>query len=117
MSDNAEKLNTLPDFCDGIQHLGEPWANFDEYAATAVIGEGQSSIRSIDEAAVYQTLLGADGLRYVTLQLCGSKGSGHPGWEHPTPGRGIQRTVGRHRTNRSASSYCFLQGRHSIAAA
>nr|HQT27134.1 hypothetical protein [Burkholderiales bacterium] len=29
--------------------------------------------------AAYQTLLMADALRYLTLQTCGSKGSGHPG--------------------------------------
>ena len=80
MSNNtAEKLNDLPDFCEGIQYFGKAWAGFDQYAATAVIGEDQTAIESIDETAVYQTLLGADALRYVTLQLCGSKGSGHPG--------------------------------------
>lgn len=78
-SNTAEKLNDLPGFCQGIQHYGEPWANFDQYASAAVIAEGQPSIASIDDAAVYQTLMGADALRYVTLQLCGSKGSGHPG--------------------------------------
>ena len=30
-------------------------------------------------AAAYQTLLVADALRYLTLQICGAKGSGHPG--------------------------------------
>ena len=29
--------------------------------------------------AVYQTLLMADALRYLTLQTCGAKSSGHPG--------------------------------------
>jgi phosphoketolase len=80
MSQNtAEKLNQLPAFCEGIQHFGTPWADFDKYAASAVIAEGQAAIKDIDDAAVYQTLMGADALRYVTLQLCGSKGSGHPG--------------------------------------
>ncbi|MFW2374265.1 MAG: phosphoketolase [Gammaproteobacteria bacterium] len=78
-SNTAEKLNDRPGFCQGIQHYGKPWANFDEYASTPVIAEGQSAISSIDDKAVYQTLMGADALRYVTLQLCGSKGSGHPG--------------------------------------
>ena len=75
----AEKLNQLPAFCEGIQHFGQPWADFDKYASSAVINEGQAAIKDIDDAAVYQTLMGADALRYVTLQLCGSKGSGHPG--------------------------------------
>ncbi len=75
----AKKFTDLPGFCEGIQYLGEPWADYDKYASTAVIAEGQSAMAKIDDAAVYQTLLGADALRYVTLQLCGSKGSGHPG--------------------------------------
>ena len=80
MSTNtAEKLNALPGFCDGIQYYGKPWDGFDKYASAAVIAEGQTAIANVDAAAVYQTLLGADALRYVTLQLCGSKGSGHPG--------------------------------------
>ncbi|TXT16262.1 MAG: transketolase central subunit [bacterium] len=29
--------------------------------------------------AAYQTLLAADALRYLTLQVCGAKASGHPG--------------------------------------
>ncbi|TNF36313.1 MAG: phosphoketolase, partial [Gammaproteobacteria bacterium] len=81
MSTNtAEKLAGLPSFCEGIQHFGNSWADFDKYASHAVIAEGQSAIRDVnDDAAAYQTLLGADALRYVTLQVCGSKGSGHPG--------------------------------------
>ena len=80
MSNNtAEKLNQLPGFCEGIQYYGSPWADFDKFASSPVIAENQVAINKIDDAAVYQTLLGADALRYVTLQLCGSKGSGHPG--------------------------------------
>jgi phosphoketolase len=78
-SNTAEKLNELPDFCQGIQYYDESWAGFDQHAGNAVIVEGQPAISQIDDAAVYQTLLGADALRYVTLQVCGSKGSGHPG--------------------------------------
>ncbi|MBD3671783.1 MAG: phosphoketolase [Gammaproteobacteria bacterium] len=69
-----------PGFIDGIQYLDEPWPDFDQYADKAVIGEGQSAITDVSDArSVYQTLLGADALRYVTLQTCGAKGSGHPG--------------------------------------
>jgi len=80
MNSNAsETLKDLPGFCEGIQYFGEPWADADKYAAAAAITEGQAAITNIDDTAVYQTLLGADALRYVTLQLCSSKGSGHPG--------------------------------------
>ncbi|MDT8403809.1 phosphoketolase [Sulfuriflexus sp.] len=76
---SAETLTERPDFCQGIQHYGKAWADFDKSAAAAVIAEGQSAIAGVDATAVYQTLLGADALRYITLQVCGSKGSGHPG--------------------------------------
>ena len=73
-------MNTsTPDFCSGIQYYGEPWPNYAAMAQDAVITPGQSAIAKVDDKAVYQTLLGADALRYVTLQVCGSKASGHPG--------------------------------------
>lgn len=75
----AEISEKLPGFCEGFQYYGEPWSDFDKFASKAVIAEGKSAISKIDSASVYQTLLGADALRYTTLQLCGSKGSGHPG--------------------------------------
>lgn len=79
-SDTAEIFGSLPAFCTGLRHLGEEWPDFDQYADQAVIGEGKSAIAdSDDDKAAYQTLLGADALRYTTLQVCGSKGSGHPG--------------------------------------
>lgn len=69
-----------PAFCEGIQYYGEPWPGFAEHAARAVIAEGAKAVADPrSEAAAYQTLLMADALRYVTLQVCGSKGSGHPG--------------------------------------
>ncbi len=76
----AQKMDATSDFTQGIKFFGNPWPDFDKYASKPVIGEGQSAIsNSADDAAAYQTLLGADALRYVTLQVCGSKGSGHPG--------------------------------------
>ena len=76
----ATKTNASTEFTQGIKHFGEAWPDFSKYAAKPVIAEGQSAIaNSSDDIAVYQTLLGADALRYVTLQVCGSKASGHPG--------------------------------------
>jgi phosphoketolase len=69
-----------PEFCAGIQHFGVAWEDFSIHAKSAVIKQGASAVS--DPAApdaVYQTLLMADALRYLTLQTCGSKGSGHPG--------------------------------------
>jgi phosphoketolase len=72
-------MNT-PEFCQGIQHFGDKWPDFDTQADQAVIAESQAAITdAADGKAAYQALLGADALRYLTLQVTGSKGSGHPG--------------------------------------
>ncbi|MBE9115820.1 phosphoketolase [Lusitaniella coriacea LEGE 07157] len=70
----------MPAFCQGIQHFAETLPNFEEYGKKPVIQEGQTAINSpTDKIAVYQTLLAADALRYLTLQVTASKASGHPG--------------------------------------
>lgn len=76
MTDN----NTNPTFCQGIKFFGENLAHFNEYGNTAAIAEGKTAISSPnDQSAVFQTLLYADALRYLTLQVTASKESGHPG--------------------------------------
>jgi phosphoketolase len=71
---------TIPEFAAGIDYFGEPWPGFEEHGREAVIAEGENAIASAtDEQCIYQTLLGADALRYLTLQVTGAKGSGHPG--------------------------------------
>lgn len=71
---------TMPAFCEGIQYFGETLSGFDTYAQEPAIALGAAAIASpTDPAAVYQTLLYADALRYLTVQICGSKASGHPG--------------------------------------
>lgn len=71
---------SIPAFCEGIQYFGEPWANAEEYASRPAIAEGARAVADPrDPAAAYQTLLGADALRYLTLQMTGAKASGHPG--------------------------------------
>ncbi len=70
----------VPAFCEGIQHFKESLPGFTEYGQTAAIKEGQTAIASpTDNTAVYQTMLAADALRYLTLQITASKQSGHPG--------------------------------------
>lgn len=76
----ATQNSDTPSFCEGIDHFGAAWPGFDEQASAPVIGEGESAIADPrDPRAVYQTLLGADALRYLTLQVTGAKASGHPG--------------------------------------
>ncbi|MEE6159892.1 phosphoketolase [Cylindrospermopsis raciborskii] len=81
MTVNTTKTSsTVPSFCEGIQYFGEPLPNFQTYGAKPVIESGSVSIADINHtAAAYQTLLAADALRYLTLQITGSKASGHPG--------------------------------------
>jgi phosphoketolase len=69
-----------PAFCEGIQYFAPAWPGFAEHAATPAIAENGKAIDSASSmSAAYQTLLGADALRYLTLQICGAKASGHPG--------------------------------------
>ncbi|OLP15638.1 transketolase [Leptolyngbya sp. 'hensonii'] len=70
----------IPDFCDGIQYFGPDLPDFETYGKVPAIAATAQAIASpTDGAAVYQTLLYADALRYLTLQITGSKASGHPG--------------------------------------
>jgi len=71
---------TTPDFCKGIQYFGENWPEFAKNGQNAAIAPGTKAITSpSDPSAVYQTLLAADALRYLTLQITATKASGHPG--------------------------------------
>ncbi len=70
----------IPAFCQGIQYFGEITQEFNEYGREAAIKAGQNSIDSTSNpSAVYQTLLAADALRYLTLHITAAKESGHPG--------------------------------------
>ena len=72
--------STIPDFCQGIQYLGNNLEQFEQYGQEAVIKPTQKRITSLsDPMAAYQTLLAADALRYLTLQTTATKESGHPG--------------------------------------
>ena len=70
----------IPAFCQGIQHFKDSLPGFEEYGKEPAIKTGEKAIASpTDKAAVYQTMLAADALRYLTLQITASKQSGHPG--------------------------------------
>lgn len=76
----ASSTIPAPAFCDGIQSFAQSLPEFDTYGKAPAIAPGQPAIADpTDPAAVYQTLLAADGLRYLTLQMTASKESGHPG--------------------------------------
>jgi phosphoketolase len=72
--------SVMPSFCEGIQYFGDLWPDFETYGSSPVISEAVAAIADpTDPKAVYQTLLAADALRYLTLQITASKASGHPG--------------------------------------
>ncbi len=72
--------STIPDFCEGIQYFGDPWPQFDTLGQQPAIAPDATAIADpTDQSALYQTLLAADALRYLTLQVTASKSSGHPG--------------------------------------
>uniref|UniRef100_UPI002AD584F4 phosphoketolase n=1 Tax=Halothiobacillus sp. TaxID=1891311 RepID=UPI002AD584F4 len=69
-----------PTFTQGIQYFNPAWPGFDELGKTPAVPEGATAIADVgSDAAAFQTLLTADALRYLTLQVTGSKSSGHPG--------------------------------------
>jgi phosphoketolase len=72
--------DAFPAFCEGIQYFADSFPEIDRLGAAPLLGPGVAAIAdTADERAVYQTLLAADALRYLTLQVTGSKSSGHPG--------------------------------------
>ncbi len=71
-------VTQAPDFCEGIQYFGQALPDFGQYGATPAIAQATISSPT-DPAAIYQTILYADALRYLTLQITGAKASGHPG--------------------------------------
>ena len=76
----TKTTSAVPNFCEGIQYFGEALPDFEKYGATPIIESGKIAIANpTDINAVYQTLLAADALRYLTLQVAASKASGHPG--------------------------------------
>jgi phosphoketolase len=71
---------SLPAFCEGIQYFADTLPELDRLAAAPLLGPDTPALPDpTGEAAIYQTLLAADALRYLTLQVTGSKSSGHPG--------------------------------------
>ena len=78
MSTSAKEMMqaSTPAFTQGIKFFAEDTAEFTSHGQAPVIASDQHGIDTISDAAVYQTLLAADALRYLTLQVCSSKESG-----------------------------------------
>jgi phosphoketolase len=77
---DAVHPRVLPAFCEGIQYFADSFPEIDRLGAAPLLGPNQPALPdATSEAAIYQTLLAADALRYLTLQVTGSKSSGHPG--------------------------------------
>ncbi|HEY9846321.1 MAG TPA: hypothetical protein V6D03_08990, partial [Candidatus Caenarcaniphilales bacterium] len=75
-----ETLSAIPTFCEGIQYFGSGLPGFETAGKSPAIALGSRAIADpTDNVAVFQTLLAADALRYLTLQITASKSSGHPG--------------------------------------
>ncbi|UBF29114.1 phosphoketolase [Kovacikia minuta CCNUW1] len=74
------KSASIPAFCEGIQYFNGSIPGFDAYGKAPIIADGKTAIADpTDPAAAYQTILYADALRYLILQMTASKASGHPG--------------------------------------
>ena len=83
MTSVGQAVSTLEStlgFCEGIEKLGRLRSDFESCRRWPVIAGGQTAIRSTeDPSAVFQTLLAADALRYLTLHITAARSSGHPG--------------------------------------
>jgi phosphoketolase len=76
----SHPTSAIPAFCEGIQYFGEDIPGFQSYGQVPAIAAEATAISSpTDPGAVFQTLLAADALRYLILQMTASKASGHPG--------------------------------------
>ena len=68
---------SIPAFCEGIQYFADSFPEIDRLGAAPLLGPNQAALPdATSEAAIYQTLLAADALRYLTLQVTGSTRSG-----------------------------------------
>jgi phosphoketolase len=77
---NQSTPDTLPAFCEGIQYFADSFPEIERLGASPLLGPKQPTLPdATSETSIYQTLLAADALRYLTLQITGSKSSGHPG--------------------------------------
>lgn len=73
-------VTSVPSFCEGIQYFGDDWPDWQRYGQSPLLNDQQGTLTDLDTpAAAYQTLLYADALRYLILQMTGTKASGHPG--------------------------------------
>lgn len=80
MTSKSASSPAAPAFCAGMHSFGAPWPDFATLGSRPAISENAQAIKDArSKEAAYQTLLMADALRYVTLQMCASKASGHPG--------------------------------------
>jgi len=71
---------STPKFCEGIQYFAESMPDFARLGDAPLLSAKVPGLtKANDEKAAYQTLLVADALRYLTLQVTAAKSSGHPG--------------------------------------
>ena len=77
---NLIEPQTTPAFCQGIQYFAESMPDFAQMGDAPCLSDKVHGVTDAgDVKAAYQTLLVADALRYLTLQVTGAKSSGHPG--------------------------------------
>ena len=70
-------LDQIPAFCEGVQYFAESLPDLALMGDAPVLSSTRAAISDpLDAKAVYQTLLAADALRYLTLQVTAAKSSG-----------------------------------------
>jgi len=79
MTTDAERQAAPPPFLEGITYLGGSRPGFETYGRAPAVKPGATAVDPASDEAAYQTVLTADALRYLALQVTGAKASGHPG--------------------------------------
>lgn len=69
----------VPPFCEGIYCMADGAEELDRFGASPVVAPPGTSSASLSDDFVYQTMIGADALRFLTMQMTATKSSGHPG--------------------------------------
>jgi phosphoketolase len=69
----------LPSFCTGLTVVRDWQPGFDAYPIIPAVDPETGRVGKLDDGAAYQTMLAADALRFLTLQMTASKANGHPG--------------------------------------
>ncbi len=76
----SSSASAAPPFGSGIHFYAQESAELQRYGRSPAVPSGDAHAAApFSDEFVYQTLLGADAMRYLTMEMTAAKSSGHPG--------------------------------------